>query len=100
MDKVNSGNLNAVFLHVRAMADAFYPTTLTTWSAYICARGVDPGYDPLAFAIEECHKRGLELHAWLNPFRYESSTVTHPTDDYMRVQHPDWILGIGSRIYF
>jgi uncharacterized lipoprotein YddW (UPF0748 family) len=96
LDKVKAGNLNAVFLHVRAMADAFYPTTLTTWSAYICARGVDPGYDPLAFAIEECHKRGLELHAWLNPFRYESSTVTHPTDDYMRVQHPDWILGIGS----
>lgn len=38
-------------------------------------RGVDPGYDPLAFAIEEAHKRGMELHAWINPYRYESEKI-------------------------
>lgn len=42
------------------------------WSKFLTGtRGVDPGYDPLAFAIEEAHKRGMELHAWINPYRYE-----------------------------
>jgi len=97
LDRVKQGNLNAVFLHVRAMSDAFYPSELAPWTAYICDRGVDPGYDPLAFALEECHKRGLEFHAWMNPFRYESTSVTHPEDDPMRVQHPDWILQVGNQ---
>src|SRR3990172_9140999 len=72
LDRARSIGLNAVVLHVRAAADALYPTTRAPWSSYltgVAGRAPDPWYDPLAFAVEEAHRRGLELHAWFNPFR-------------------------------
>ena len=79
------------------MADALYQTNITTWSSYLTGtRGSDPGYDPLAFAIEEAHKRGMELHGWMNPYRYTNSATNHPVTDYMRQQHPGWLLDFGS----
>ena len=59
-------------------------------------RGVDPGYDPLAFAIEEAHKRGMELHAWINPYRYESEKNMNGADDPIRKNHPEWLLEYSS----
>lgn len=70
--------LNAVILQVRPAADALYRSEREPWSAYLTGRmgeAPEPLYDPLAFAIEEAHKRGLELHAWFNPFR-----ARHPSD--------------------
>lgn len=65
---------NVAFFHVRSMADAAYPSKYAPWTSFISGtRGVDPGWDPLAFAVEEAHKRGLELHAWLNPYRWATS---------------------------
>lgn len=61
--------LNAIILQVRPNADALYQSSLEPWSAWLSGPGVNPGYDPLAFAVAECHKRGIELHAWFNPFR-------------------------------
>jgi uncharacterized lipoprotein YddW (UPF0748 family) len=64
--------MNAVILQIRPTADAFYPSALEPWSRYLTGepgKAPDPYYDPLQFWIEECHKRGMELHAWLNPFR-------------------------------
>ena len=61
--------LNAIILQVRPNGDALYKSTLEPWSGWLSGPGVNPGYDPLAFAITECHKRGMELHAWFNPFR-------------------------------
>lgn len=93
LDALQAGNINAVCLQVRPTSDAFYPSALSPWSEYLTGtRGKDPGYDPLAFAIEEAHKRGIELHAWFNPFRYErSSTNTFGNVD-IRANHPDWII--------
>lgn len=89
--------MNAVFLQIRPMADALYQTQITTWSSYLTnTRGLNPGYDPLAFAIEEAHKRGMELHGWMNPYRYTNSSINHASTDYMRVQHPEWLLDFGS----
>ncbi|HRU63914.1 MAG TPA: family 10 glycosylhydrolase, partial [Paludibacteraceae bacterium] len=97
-NKLQGANMNAVFFQVRGMCDAMYQSSYEPWSAYISSeRGADPGYDPLAFAIEEAHKRGLELHAWLNPYRYSSSIYTHgetPMDYY--ITHPDWLLDYGG----
>lgn len=71
---------NAVFFQVRAEADAFYASELEPWSRYLSGtQGVDPGYDPLAYAIGAAHERGLELHAWLNPYR-AAANRTAPTD--------------------
>ncbi|AHG91503.1 protein of unknown function DUF187 [Gemmatirosa kalamazoonensis] len=63
-------NLNAMILQVRPAADALYASPYEPWSRYLTGtQGVDPGYDPLAFAVKEAHAAGLELHAWFNPFR-------------------------------
>jgi uncharacterized lipoprotein YddW (UPF0748 family) len=70
LERAKAAGLNAVFFQVRPAADALYESDLEPWSKYLSGRqGVDPGYDPLAFAIEQAHARGLELHAWINPFR-------------------------------
>src|SRR5262249_18259329 len=62
--------LNAIIFHVRLSGDALYDTPLAPWSAKLMGRqGASPGYDPLAFAVREAHARGLEVHAWFNPFR-------------------------------
>lgn len=74
-DRFADLGLNAVFLQVRPAADAIYPSALEPWSEFL---GGDPGYDPLAFAIAEAHARGLELHAWFNPFRARHSSQTSP----------------------
>lgn len=62
--------LNALFVQIRPAADAFYPSQYDPWSEFLTGtQGQYPGYDPLSFMIEETHKRGIEFHAWLNPYR-------------------------------
>lgn len=69
-DRVVSLGLNTVFVHARAFSDAFYQSEIFPASKYMTGtQGVDPGYDPLAIAVEEAHKRDLQIHAWINPYR-------------------------------
>ncbi len=69
-DRANTAGLNAVMFHVRPASDAVYQSAIEPWAAMLTGvQGQDPGYDPLAFAVREAHARGLELHAWINPFR-------------------------------
>src|SRR5512145_1773361 len=70
LDRAQSLRMNAVIVQVRAAGDAIYPSTKEPWSRVLTGtQGVAPGWDPLAAWIEEAHRRGLELHAWFNPFR-------------------------------
>lgn len=69
LDKAVRLKLNAIILQVRPNADALYNSSIEPWSAWLSGPGQNPGYDPLAFAIAEGHKRGIEIHAWFNPFR-------------------------------
>lgn len=69
LNKAVQLKLNAVILQVRPNGDAIYASNIEPWSAWLSGPGVNPGYDPLAFAVQEAHRRGLELHAWFNPFR-------------------------------
>ena len=70
LDRAAAGGFNAIVFQVRPAADAVYQSSLEPWAALLTGRqGTDPGYDPLAFAVTEAHARGLELHAWINPFR-------------------------------
>lgn len=74
LDRAQTAGLNAVMFHIRPAADAVYRSALEPWAALLQgAQGVDPGYDPLEFAILQAHARGLELHAWINPFRAGNS---------------------------
>jgi uncharacterized lipoprotein YddW (UPF0748 family) len=70
LDRAANAGFNAVILQVRPAADALYRSSLEPWGAMLSGvQGTDPGYDPLAFAVTEAHARGMELHAWINPFR-------------------------------
>ncbi len=70
LDKARALNLNAVIFQVRPAADAIYPSPFEPWAEYLGGKqGDDPGYDPLKFWVEEAHRRGLQLHAWFNPYR-------------------------------
>lgn len=98
LDSLQLNNMNAVCFQVRSRCDAFYKSSYEPWSSdLVSTRGMDPGYDPLAFCIEECHKRGMECHAWLNPYRYESAVGQwNGTPKAYRTDHPDWLLDIGE----
>ncbi|MGI6710612.1 MAG: family 10 glycosylhydrolase [Bacilli bacterium] len=71
-------NLNVMVYHVRALNDAFYASALNPWTSYLKGFGIDPGWDPLPWIIEECHRNGIEFHAWLNPYRVRSSASGVP----------------------
>jgi uncharacterized lipoprotein YddW (UPF0748 family) len=94
--------LNAVMFQVRPTADAFWPSPYEPWSAYLTGtQGRDPGWDPLGTAVREAHRRGLELHAWFNPYRIANSAdpsqlaATHPAR-----LHPDWTVVYGGKLYY
>ena len=99
LNRLEALNFNAMFFQVRPMNDAFYESDYAPWSRYIMgAEGVDPGWDILSFIIEEAHKRGIEFHAWLNPYRVSTSTADKQTqldamdDDNFAKQNPDLVL--------
>jgi uncharacterized lipoprotein YddW (UPF0748 family) len=101
-DAFKAANLNAVFFHVRTTCDAFYKSKYEPWSHFLSTeRGADPGWDPLEFAIKEAHKRGMELHAWLNPYRIsfgeaQSKAATSPKD-YVNT-HPEWVMAYSDNV--
>jgi len=93
-------NVNAVMFQVRPESDALYNSSIEPWSYWLTGfQGVAPSpyYDPLQFAIEETHKRGMELHAWLNPYRVERSIGNYQTaPNHISKKHPDWTFAKGS----
>ena len=87
--------LNAIILQVRPNGDALYKSDIEPWSAWLSGPGTNPGYDPLAFAIAEAHRRGIEIHAWFNPFRATVSSRPVGRNHISRRQ-PGWLLKAGS----
>ena len=99
-------NMNTVLFHIRPACDALYKSQYEPWSSYLNnGRGVDPGWDPLQFCIDECHKRGLACHGWINPYRYgkRGGYDWEGTDDTTQLNykhtHPDWLLYYKNDIY-
>jgi uncharacterized lipoprotein YddW (UPF0748 family) len=77
LDRAASTGINTIVFHVRPAGDAVYSSQLEPWASLLSGQqGTNPGYDPLTFAIDEAHKRGMELHAWINPFRAGNSSDT------------------------
>ena len=104
LDMHQHNGMNAVIVQVRPAADAFYPSPFEPWSQWLTGmqgQAPFPYYDPLEFMITETHKRGMEFHAWMNPYRAvfniktSSITATHITR-----QHPEWFLTYGDKKYF
>jgi uncharacterized lipoprotein YddW (UPF0748 family) len=100
-DKLKALNFNAVVLQVRPMCDALYESKLEPWSEFLTGeQGKSPGYDPLAFAVEEAHKRGLELHAWFNPYRaWHPSAKGSPIKMHLVKSRPDIAKKYGKHYW-
>ena len=94
--KFDEVGINALIFQVRPEADAFYPSDLEPWSRFLTgAQGKapdDPGFDPLAFLTEECHKRGMELHAWLNPYRVKTNINNPLAPGHIYWKYPERFL--------
>ena len=101
LDRCAQLRLNAVFLQVRPACDALYESSLEPWSECLTGTmGRSPGYDPLAFAIREARRRGLELHAWFNPFRARRSGATGAVArDHISKVRPSLVKSYGSSLW-
>ena len=103
LDRAAQLHLNGVVLQVRPACDALYASALEPWSEYLTGRqgqAPNPYYDPLAFAVTEAHKRGLELHAWFNPFRARHDSAKGPlAATHVAHTHPEWVKTYGSLLW-
>ena len=104
LDMHKKNGMNAIVMQVRPSGDAMYPSTLEPWSEYLMGKqGLPPNpfYDPLAFMIEETHSRGMEFHAWINPYRavfnVNKSSIA---PSHITKIHPEWFLEYGDKKYF
>jgi len=100
LDRAAELKLNAILLQVRPASDALYASSREPWSQFLTGKqGSSPGYDPLEFAIAEAHARGIELHAWINPFRAASNAKADLASNHIAKQHPEWVRRFGSQLW-
>ncbi|MFF8609275.1 glycoside hydrolase family 10 protein [Streptomyces sp. NPDC015346] len=102
LDTAVERRLNAVVLQVRPTADALWPSPYEPWAQCLTGvQGRDPGWDPLGTAVREAHARGLELHAWFNPYRVANHTdPTRLSAEHPARRHPEWVLPYGGKLYY
>ena len=103
LDLMKQYNLNTVVFQIRPAADAFYQSSIEPWSQWLTGqqgKAPEPFYDPLEFVITECRKRGLDIHAWLNPYRALKDTANLTDPSHVTRIHPEWFLTYGSTVYF
>ncbi|MDO5664754.1 MAG: family 10 glycosylhydrolase [Bacteroidia bacterium] len=102
--KFDEAGINALIFQIRPEADAFYKSNLEPWSRFLTgAQGKapdDPNFDPLTFIIDECHKRGMELHAWLNPYRVKTNINNSLAPDHIYWKYPERFVQYGNQLYF
>lgn len=110
LDGASAMGFNAVILQVRPTADAIYPSDTFPWSYYLtgqAGKAPSDGFDPLAYWIEAAHTRGLELHAWINPYRVTKNTAGNFIETLEQLpagaparEHPEWVVKYGDDYYF
>lgn len=103
LNEHKSEGMNVIILQVRPAGDAFYAKSREPWSQWLMGKqgmSPGPGYDPLAFAIKEAHARGMELHAWFNPYRGSTSSNTVFDEMHAYSKHPDWFFNYGGKKQF
>lgn len=105
LDGADKSGFNAVFLQVRPCSDALYPSEIYPWSRYLTGQqgtAPDSDFDPLAYWVSEAHRRGMELHAWINPYRIarDSSEWENLAEGSPAKQRPDWVVQHGEGYYF
>jgi uncharacterized lipoprotein YddW (UPF0748 family) len=103
LDRAVELKLNAVLFQIRPMSDALYSSPLEPWSEFLTGKmgqAPKPLYDPLAFAVVEAHKRGLDLYAWMNPFRARHTLSKSPVaPNHISRTHPEWVRSYGDQLW-
>ena len=103
LNSLQKAGINAVIFQVRPEADALYASRLEPWSRYLTGvqgQAPNPYWDPLQFMIDECHKRGMELHAWINPYRVRNSAQSQLAANHIYNIHPEWFIAYGNQVFF
>jgi len=103
LDTLQRAGINAVLFQIRPEADAFYPSQLEPWSRFLTGtqgQAPFPAWDPTAFLIEECHKRNMEFHAWINPYRVQSNINVKLASTHIYYRHPEWFVVYGTQRFF
>jgi uncharacterized lipoprotein YddW (UPF0748 family) len=102
LDRLQAMNFNALVLQVRPEGDALYASELEPWSYWLTGtqgKAPEPFYDPLEFAIAQCHQRNIELHAWFNPYRARTSTKISPVRPHIAVTNPEYVYQWGNQLW-
>lgn len=103
LDHLQDLGMNAIIAQVRPVSDAFYPSSYEPWSEYLSGmqgEAPEPYYNPLAFMIEQARLRGLEFHAWFNPYRASMTEDFEPAENHPIKQHPEWFVQYGGKWYY
>ena len=103
LNSLQKAGINAIIFQVRPEADALYASRLEPWSRFrtgVQGKAPEPYWDPMQFMIDECHKRGMEFHAWINPYRTKTTLKSELAPNHVYNIHPEWFVTYGDQLYF
>lgn len=103
LNSLQKAGINAIIFQVRLEADALYASRLEPWSRFLTGvqgKAPEPYWDPMQFMIDECHKRGMEFHAWINPYRTKTTLKSELAPNHVYNIHPEWFVTYGDQLYF
>ncbi len=103
LNSLQKAGINAIIFQVRPEADALYASRLEPWSRSLTGvqgKAPEPYWDPMQFMIDECHKRGMEFHAWINPYRTKTTLKSELAPNHVYNIHPEWFVTYGDQLYF
>lgn len=103
LNSLQKAGINAIIFQVRPEADALYASRLEPWSRFLTGvqgKAPEPYWDPMQFMIDECHKRGMEFHAWINPYRTKTTLKSELAPNHVCNIHPEWFVTYGDQLYF
>ena len=95
LDELRKDGVNAIIFQVRPECDALYQSDIEPWSRFLTGKqgqAPQPYWDPLQWMIEQCHQRGMELHAWINPYRAKTKNTTQLANNHVAIKHPDRVF--------
>lgn len=103
LNSLQKAGINAIIFQVRPEADALYASRLEPWSRFLTGvqgKAPESYWDPMQFMIDECHKRGMEFHAWINPYRTKTTLKSELAPNHVYNIHPEWFVTYGDQLYF
>ena len=95
LDELQKDGVNAIIFQIRPECDALYKSNIEPWSRFLTGTqgsAPSPNWDPLLWMVEQCHKRGMEIHAWINPYRAKTKTTKDLAGNHVAIRHPEWVF--------